>query len=265
MNHPSRNRSDTSDLASQPRENNSDASVEPITNTWEAGVLAKSLPQFKYFTDLAPEIRNQVYELLLTEDYEIVFDTRQTPIADLANLSLTSKSIGSEARSMYFSINRFRLQSFYKDINISSTFLQRIPLKCVAHIKHLTINTFIGVVGVTQHDSGSDNFRFDLGKQQLQNLTRTFSMIKKFFPGLESLTVEFGKVSFVPFLVSADEEVFGQNAKKFANLSLLPLYSLPKFKQLVLVQKQDLNMESLVEKVLKTTGEWKGEVKRVQG
>ncbi|KAF8847031.1 hypothetical protein BDZ45DRAFT_682133 [Acephala macrosclerotiorum] len=103
----------------------------------------KMLSEFKFFTELAPEIRNRVYELLLKEDHEIVFDKRQTPVVDLENLALVNKQISDEARSLYFSINNFRLESHFQSTDQSARFLRILPTSCVSQVKHLTINTFM--------------------------------------------------------------------------------------------------------------------------
>jgi hypothetical protein len=106
-------------------------------------------------------------------------------------------------------------------------------------------------------------FWWDLGERQVVNLISTWDIIMNHFPGLESITVEFGKVSFVPFSMYAPDLVLGDNVKLLAK-SLQELCKLPEFKKIVLRQKQDLKLDWLLEGMVEEQGEWQGVVKLEQ-
>jgi hypothetical protein len=69
--------------------------------------------EFKYFTRLPPEIRNEVYKLLFVSRLGVVIRSplnprkRRPPQLDFTRLLLVNKQINAEAKTMFYSLNTF--------------------------------------------------------------------------------------------------------------------------------------------------------------
>ncbi|KUJ09574.1 uncharacterized protein LY89DRAFT_690056 [Mollisia scopiformis] len=241
-------------------------------------------------------MRNKIYEILLLEDHEIDFDKQRRPLYDLRSLSLVNKQVSNEARWIYFSINTFRLETGFLSINSPIQFLRRIPIKCAPAVRRLTFTTFLGIKlqpetdvlpkprkfdpkNITEVSRAVDgylkkmtdarraedmaNYRFDINDQQRLNIGSLHMAIRNHFPHLASLNIEFIKVSFVPFSLYAADGILGDNAAELAHL-LQPLFKFPEFRKITLVQKSDVKLDWLAEKIREAREAPVGVVKVVQ-
>jgi hypothetical protein len=160
------------------------------------------MTEFKYFTHLPPEIRNEIYKLLFVSSTHIRIcsprDRRRRcpPRLDFTRLLLVNRQINTEAKTIFYSLNTFvignRDWGSRQQVNLHAlkAFISRVPKACISIISRLEIEMrFYTRLPTTW--TGGPNFWtaapavFQMHKgntEQLQSLARC---VVKHFTGVE--------------------------------------------------------------------------------
>jgi hypothetical protein len=160
------------------------------------------MTEFKYFTRLPPEIRNEVYKLLFVSSGEIVISSplnrrkRRPPQLDFTRLLLVNKQINAEAKTIFYSLNTFVIGNRdwasreQANLHALKAFTSRVPKTCIAIISNITVKMrfyrqlprvwVIGPMGSTMTPA---EFRVDeKDVAQLQSVARS---LVNYFTGVE--------------------------------------------------------------------------------
>jgi hypothetical protein len=107
--------------------------------------------EFKYFTCLPPEIRNEVYKLLFVSRCGVVVSSplnrrkRRPPQLDFTRLLLVNKQINAEAKTIFYSLNTFVIgnkdwaSTRQANLHALKAFTSRVPKGCISIISTVTV------------------------------------------------------------------------------------------------------------------------------
>ncbi len=161
------------------------------------------MTEFKYFTRLPPEIRNEVYKLLFVSSKEKIWvysprnrRKRREPELDFTRLLLVNKQINAEAKTIFYSLNTFVIGNgdwaSRDQVNLHAlkVFTSRVPKACMSIISKLDIEMRYYTQLSTPWTGGPflwiaapAAFQADDGNVvQLQSLVRC---VMKYFTGVE--------------------------------------------------------------------------------
>jgi hypothetical protein len=109
------------------------------------------MTEFRYFTRLPPEIRNEIYKLLFVSSSEIVISSplnrrkRRPPRLDFTRLLLVNKQINAEAKTIFYSLNTFVIgnrdwaSTEQANLHALKAFTSRVPKTCISIIPNITV------------------------------------------------------------------------------------------------------------------------------
>jgi hypothetical protein len=107
--------------------------------------------EFKYFTRLPPEIRNEVYKLLFVSRPGVVISSplnrrkRHPPQLDFTRLLLVNKQINAEAKTIFYSLNNFVIgnkdwgSTVQANLHALKAFISSVPKACISIISTVTV------------------------------------------------------------------------------------------------------------------------------
>jgi hypothetical protein len=154
------------------------------------------MSEFKYFTRLPPEIRNNIYELLLVKEGCIAITSPRNrrkkvpPKTNFGCLLRVNKQINSEAKTIFFSRNKFAIGNgrwgSREQVNLHAlkAFTSRVPKACIAMIAKIEIDMYFQLrwhwswVGA----SSTIYYAFSSDALELQSVARA---VLKYFKGVE--------------------------------------------------------------------------------
>jgi hypothetical protein len=165
--------------------------------------MTQTMAEFKYFTRLPPEIRNEVYKLLFgCKSIGIVISSpvhrrkRRPPQLDFTRLLLVNKQINAEAKTIFYSCSTFRIgnldwgSTVDPNLHALKAFTARVPKPCIMIIRTLEIRMrfvkqlprtwTVGAMGATMNPAVYQVCEKDLA--QLKSLVKS---VLKHFTGVE--------------------------------------------------------------------------------
>jgi hypothetical protein len=159
------------------------------------------MDEFIYFTRLPPEIRNDIYELLLVNEHPIPITSprkkhavkKEAPKTNFARLLRVNKQFNAEAKTVFYSLNSFVVGNgpfgltTEENLHALRAFITRVPAICVRRITRVHFE--INVMQVKDWSSNFYNYRVpDSSVKDLESISRA---LVKHFRGLESLIIGF--------------------------------------------------------------------------
>jgi hypothetical protein len=160
------------------------------------------MAEFKYFTRLPPEIRNEIYKLLFVSRIKIRICSpinrrkRRPPQLDFTRLLLVNKQINTEAKTIFYSLNAFIIgnghwaSTTYPNLHALRAFTSRVPKACISIITKIKVDiifyrrlptTWVGGPGLWTASPPSFQVT-DESMVQFQSLARS---VVKHFTGVE--------------------------------------------------------------------------------
>ncbi|CZR66630.1 uncharacterized protein PAC_16531 [Phialocephala subalpina] len=233
--------------------------------------MAQQLTEFRYFLDLPPETRNQIYEVVLVNDHPISITSvrnkrkKNDPsrLSPFGRLLRVNKQINSEAKSVFYSLNTFVVGNGWwgsrKEENLQAlkAFIARVPKDCIARIKHILIVLFLKV--------SSWDLRWSpvaipvecmVDKNHTADLKDVGRAISKHFVGIERVTVRAETVdqNIMPTLHKLPDDRIGFITGDVENLAkivrgLLDALALRGLKEVHWMQSEGLKLHEFAEKV----------------
>jgi len=160
------------------------------------------MTEFRYFTRLPPEIRNEVYKLLfVARSYVQICSPvhrrkRRPPQLDFTRLLLVNKQINAEAKTIFYSLNTFVIGNqdwaarHMPNLHALKAFISRVPKPCISIIAKIIIDMRafrplgrVWVLGPVGWTMTPQTYRVnDDDVVQLQSLSRC---VVKHFTGIE--------------------------------------------------------------------------------
>jgi hypothetical protein len=110
-----------------------------------------SIMEFKYFTRLPPEIRNEVYKLLFVSRLSVNISSplnrrrRRPPRLHFTRLLLVNKQINAEAKTIFYSLKNFVIGNLdwgstqLANLQALKAFTSRVPKACISMISSITL------------------------------------------------------------------------------------------------------------------------------
>ena len=160
------------------------------------------MAEFRYFTRLPPEIRNEIYQLLFVANSNLRICSpvprrkRRPPQLDFTRLLLVNKQTNAEAKTIFYSLNTFIIGNQdwaaqnLVNLHALTAFISRVPKACISIIAKITIEIrafetrpitwVVGPLGWTQAPTTYRVSEKDV--VQLQSLARR---VAKHFTGVE--------------------------------------------------------------------------------
>lgn len=159
------------------------------------------MAEFRYFTRLPPEIRNEIYKLLFVDNQVEVTSPvkrrqRRPPQLDFTRLLLANKQINAEAKTIFFSLNTFIIgnmdwgSTIFVNLHALKAFTSRVPKPCISIISSLSIRMqFFKKLprtwSVGPHGSTMNPIVYKFNPDDLAQFKSLVRLVLKHFTGVE--------------------------------------------------------------------------------
>jgi hypothetical protein len=159
------------------------------------------MEKFIYFTRLPPEIRNNIYELLLVNEHPIPITSprkkhavkKELPKTNFGRLLRVNKQFNAEAKTVFYSLNSFIVGNgpfgltTQENLHALRAFISRVPGVCISRISEVHFE--INVIRITDWSTHVYNYRVrDSCVKDVESISRA---LIKHFRGLELLIIGF--------------------------------------------------------------------------
>jgi hypothetical protein len=159
------------------------------------------MDEFIYFTRLAPEIRNHVYELLLINEHPISITSprkkravkKELPKTNFGRLLRVNKQFNAEAKTVFYSLNSFVVGNgpfgltTQENLHALRAFISRVPGICISRISQVHFE--INVIRIT--DWSNHVYIYKVQDSCVKDIESISRALVKHFRGLESLSIGF--------------------------------------------------------------------------
>ncbi|KAE9367071.1 hypothetical protein N431DRAFT_385248 [Stipitochalara longipes BDJ] len=224
----------------------------------------------KKLTSLPPEIRNNIYDLLIVHDWPIPIASprkkhvlRRQAHSNFACLLRVNKQINLEAKTMFYARNEFIIGNGHwgsttqANVQALKEFIRRVPKYCVSHIQNVALDIYL----VRGYDRPSMYHKIrNEETSQLETISRA---LVRYFKGLERVTVAILPLAgFYRDRYDLKQEDLGGDIEAVAK-PLRRLLAMPSLRELYFQIQSARNMKTLVDAVAEGKEGAKDKIKMV--